>query len=476
MSASRLAPCLAAVALVATAPGSGARAAPAALIIEHVTVIPMTRDGRVLRDQNVIIVRGRISAIEPAAGKTGAVAGSRRVDGTGKFLMPSLTDAHVHLENDRLMRLYLHQPGIADGAVRSEDIFLPYVANGVLQVVDLSAMSETVGQRLDVESGRVLGPHVAMAAMIDGEPPGWPIGMTRVATTASDGRQAVRDAAAEGYELIKVYSSLDLATFTAIVDEARRLHLPVVGHIPQRGQGLTERFFQPGFGMVAHAEEFAQQTDPPADAKIPSYVEMAKRNGTWLTATLTLDERILEETEHPGTLNTRPELRYITPLFYPIVVDHNPYVARASEKQLDEMRRIVSFNAKLVRAFADAGIPVLTGTDTPVPGLVAGFALHDELEAMARAGLSPRQILEGSTRLPAEWLGVDADRGVVAVGKRADLLLLEEDPLRDVANTRQIAAVIDGGRYLARSQLDHAMCALADRYQNGATRAGAQPH
>ena len=261
-----------------------------------------------------------------------------------------------------------------------------------------------------------------------------------------------------------MYSKLDLSTFTAIVDEARKLHMPVVGHIPQRDKGLTEKFFQPGFGMVAHAEEFAQQTNVPAEADIPGYVDMAKRNGTWLTGTLSLDERLLEETSHPESLKARPELRFLTPLIYAMVAEHNPYVAQSNANFVGYLSMIVVFNRKLLPAFAAAGIPVLAGTDTPVPGMVPGFALHDELEAMARYGMSNRQVLEGATRLPAEWLGVGEDRGVVAVGKRADILLLDADPLADVANTRKIAAVVVGGRFLSRSELDRQMRALDERY------------
>jgi hypothetical protein len=436
---------------------------PPPLAIEHVTVLPMTADGSVLRDQTVTLRDGRIVGIESSAGAQ-VCKGIRRIDGHGRYLMPGLTDSHVHLENDRFLRLFLDNPNIPVGTVRTEDILLPYVANGVLQVIDLSATSETVGQRDEVESRRVVGPHIALAAMIDGLDPILPVGMTRVAATPGDGRQVVRDAAVEGYEVIKVYSKLDLPTFTAIVDEARKLHMPVVGHIPQREKGLTEKFFQPGYRMVAHAEEFAQQTKDPDEAAIPSYVAMAKKNGTWLTGTLSLDERIIEEASHPETLRTRPELRFLSPPVYRFVTEHNSYVANGNAKFVAYVQSIVAFNKQLVQAFAAAGIPVLAGTDTPVPGLVPGFALHDELEVMVRYGLSNRQVLEGATRLPAEWLGVASDRGVVAVGKRADLLLLDADPMVDVGNTRKIAAVIAGGRFLSRAELDQKMSALNERY------------
>lgn len=205
---------------------------PPAIVIAHVSVLPMSPDGAVLRNMTVTIRHGRIAAMEPS----GSVAtDAQRIDGSGKWLMPALTDMHVHLENDRMMRLYLHAD-LPDGTICTKDVMTPYLVNGVLQVVDLSAMPETVGQRSAIEGGRVLGPHIIMAAMIDGAPAFLPIGITRQAATPEGGRQAVRDAAAEGYQLIKVYGNLDLDTFTAIVDEARRMKMRVVGHIPQRAK------------------------------------------------------------------------------------------------------------------------------------------------------------------------------------------------------------------------------------------------
>jgi imidazolonepropionase-like amidohydrolase len=287
--------------------------------------------------------------------------------------------------------------------------------------------------------------------------------MSQVAATPEDGRQAVRDAYGAGYGFIKVYSKLDLPTFSAIVEEARKLKMRVVGHIPQREQGITDKFFQPGFDLVAHAEEFAQQTATPDDSAIPQYVEMAKRNGTSLIATLTLDDRLVEEVVHPETLKSRAELKTLPPAWYHVVTSQNPYVAGADAKWIAAVQRIVAFNRKLAKAFDDAGIAVMAGTDAPVPGLAPGFALHDELEALVQAGLSNRRALEGATRLAAEWLRVDGDRGTVAVGKRADLLLLDADPLASITNTRRISAVIRDGRYFSRADLDARMADLIKR-------------
>lgn len=450
------------VALAFISRASGAGREP--LIIEHVHLLPMTADGAAIDDATVIISDGRITAISAGLVARGSKPrGARRIDGRGKWLLPGFADMHVHIGNDRMLRLYLGNPSIADGTTTTQEYLTPFIANGITQVFNLSAMSESIAQASDVETGRVLGPHIANAAMIDGSPPMWPLGMTSVAATPEDGRQVVREAHASGYGFIKVYSRLSLETFTAIVAESRKLNMRVVGHIPQRGKGITEKFFQPGFDMVAHAEEFAQHTWPPDHAAIPRYVEMAKHNGTWLTATLTTNERIVEETARPQTLARRQDLRHLPPLQYDFVVNKNPYSAQSGDQRLNYVRQVSDFNFELVRAFNAAGVPVLTGTDAPVPGVAPGFALHDEFEALARAGLSNLQILQGTTRLPAEWLRTIDDRGTLEVGKRADLVLLDANPLQDIGNTRRIAAVIFNGHYLSRAHLDREMAALAAR-------------
>jgi imidazolonepropionase-like amidohydrolase len=414
-------------------------------------------------DATVVIRDGRIESVVPA-GTARIPPGALRVAGKGKWLMPALADSHVHVENDRILRLLADDPGILDGTVEDADIFTPYILSGILQISNLAAMSEAVGQRSNVESGRVLGPHMALAAMIDGEPPLWPSGVTRVAATPADGRQAVRDAKHEGYDQIKTYSMLTLETFTAIVDEARLQQMKVVGHIAESARDQLEDFFLPGFGMVAHAEEFAFASDAMSDEDIERFVALAKRSGTSLTSTLTVDERILEQMRSPDSLLTRPELRLVHPTLLRTWRERNRYIESATAERIAELQRVIEFNQKLVAAFIAAGIAVLPGTDALVSGVVPGESLHDELEALARAGMPNQQILEAATRGAAEWLGVADDRGTLEPGKRADLLLLDADPRQDVANTRRIAALIAGDRYLSRRDLAALEQRLVERY------------
>ena len=412
----------------------------------------MTADGAVLRDRTVLIRAGRITSIEAAARATVPASGLRRIDGTGKWLMPALSDMHVHFENDRMLRMWRGDDRATDGTVRTQDIAAPYVANGVLQVANLSAMSESIGQRIEIESGRVLGPHLALAAMIDGSPPDWPPGMTRVAANPADGRQAVRDALAEGYDFIKVYNKLDVGTFGAIVDEARQRKVQVAGHLIGRGAGITDQLFVPGFGLVAHLQEYAQQSNGElTDAQIQHLAQLTLRNGTWVVTTLSADQRLVRTVRDPKSLQDWPHAELVHPLMHDFWVNDNRMLRDRSPERVARFERIATDSARLLRAFFAAGVPLLAGTDTPMPRQTAGFALHDELEAMAAQGMPNAAVLQSATRLPAQWLGVIGDRGTVEQGKRADLLLLAADPLADVAHTRHIEAVILGGRYLPRA-------------------------
>jgi len=422
-------------------------------VIEHVTVVPMTANGAVLRNATVVIEKDRIVALQ------GPVpAGARRIDGRGKWLIPGLTDMHIHMESDGYLRPKKYPTEPPSLFFDTQDIMTPYLANGVTQIFNLDAKAESFAQRNQVEKGEVLGPHMALAALIDsGKPQG------RIANTPSDGRQAVRDAKAEGYEFIKLYSGLDVETFAAIVDEANKQGLKTVGHIPEAFEGKLESAFVPNFGMIAHAEEFSKHSADFSDEDARRFAEMAKRNGTWITPTLTTMKWIASETRSLDELRASPTLQYAHPLLQSKWLVANRYNRNSTPELIAYFDRMVEFHTRLVRACKAAGVPIVAGTDTLTSGVVAGFSLHDELALLVGAGLTNEEALASATRLPAVWLGVDGDRGTIEVGKRADLVLLDADPLADVAITRRIAGVFINGRWTDRARLDAMLADLSRR-------------
>jgi imidazolonepropionase-like amidohydrolase len=430
-------------------------------VIEHVNVVPMTVNGGTLRDATVVIEKGRIVALDGPVPK-----GAKRISGKGKWLIPGLADMHVHVLSDGLPRPKKYPTEAPTMFFDTQDIMTPYIANGVTQILNLDAVPASVGQRNQIASGAVLGPHMALAAVING-------GKSRgniVANTASDGRQTVRDLKASGYDYIKVYTDLNAETYAAIVDEASKQGLKTVGHIPEVFEGNLESAFVPNFGMVAHAEEFSKYSKDFTDEDAKRYAQLAKQNGTWLTPTLTVMRWIASQSRSLDELKALQSLQYAHPLMQSKWLVANRYNknATASPGLVPYFDKMVEFHVRLIRAFKAAGVPIVAGTDTGTSGVVAGFSLHDELELLAGAGLTNEEVLASATRLPAVWLGVDGDRGTVEIGKRADLVLLDADPLLDVANTRKISGVFLNGRWLSRATLDAMLADLSKR--NTATK------
>jgi hypothetical protein len=175
----------------------------AQLIITHVNVIPMTDANLILPDRDVVIRNGRINATRDSA--PNSTTSHETVDGRGKWLIPGLTHGHMHVLD------------LAYTGVSTSDVYLPYLANGVLQVVNLQAQPKGIEERKELSIGKAIGPQLMVARMIDGSPPIWPDSI--VATTPEEGRAAVRRIQAEGYDLVKVYTQLNLETFTAIIAE-----------------------------------------------------------------------------------------------------------------------------------------------------------------------------------------------------------------------------------------------------------------
>lgn len=439
---------------------SAPSASPAAIAIENVTILSMLPD-TAPQVGTVLIVGDRVEAVGAAVV---IPRGARRIDGRGKWLTPGFTDMHVHVDNVPLYRLLTGDQSPFE-EVPTEDVYLPYIAHGVTQVFNQGGNVENLTQRDEIARGEALGPHVFVAGMIDGSPPIWPIGYAYPAATPEEARARVREVQAAGFDFVKAYSMLTRDAFDAIIDESAAAGMRVVGHLPERNAGNTAHYLTDGMNLVSHAEEFAYQTPTleEARARIPLYVDLARRNGVPIVATLTVDERIHEQMLDPSTLRTRPETASVHPLTHHWWVT-TPLYANASPERIEGVRRTGDFNRHLVKAFADGGVTVFVGTDSLVPGVVPGSSLHDEMALLADAGLSNAQILQAATRAPSEWLGVGDDRGAIAPGQRADLVLLDADPLADITNTRAIAAVIVGGRVLLREELDAKMDELHARY------------
>lgn len=420
--------------------------------IKNVNVIPLTQEGGILTNVTVIIRNGQIVQFNQPV-----PAGAKMIDGSGKWLIPGLIDMHVHIPTDLRFGLGLPTQG-ATIFFNTQDVMTPYIANGVTTIFDLNSRAEHFAQRNEIAKGTVIGPRMALAALINGGK-----GSGRIVNTAEDGRQAVRSAKAEGYEFIKVYSNLNIETYKAIVDEAHQQGLKTVGHIPDAFRGKLKEAFVPYFGMVAHAEEFSKQTSDFSEQDAQLFAQLAKENGTWLSPTLTTMKWILSQARSLDELRASPALQYVHPLLQSKWLTANVYNRNTSPDRVAYFQKMVDFHVRLVKAFKAAGIPMVTGTDAGLSGVVGGFSLHDEIELLVEAGLTPEEALVAATRLPAKWLGIDSEVGTVEAGKRADLILLDANPLSDIKNTWKIAGVFVNGRWISRRTIDAMLADLSRR-------------
>jgi hypothetical protein len=295
--------------------------------------------------------------------------------------------------------------------INTQDFMSLYVANGVTTVFELSARVEHFGQRNEIINGKVIGPRMALAILVEGG-----AASGNVANTPSDGRQTVRIAKAQGYEFIKVYSRLNIETYKAIIDEANKQGMKVVGHIPNAFKGRIEEAFVPHFDMVAHAEEYAKQSDSFTDQEARRFAKLAKENGTWQTPTLITMERIAAQARFLGSVRNLPSLKYVHPLMQSKWLTANNYNTGTTPERVAYFKKLIRFHVLLVKAFKEAGVPIVTGTDAGTSGVVWGFSLLDKIELLVKAGLTAEEALASATRLPAAWLKIDDKVGTVEVG------------------------------------------------------------
>lgn len=440
--------------------------APAGSVVAFVgvSVVPMDRE-RVLADQTVIVRGDRIAAIGPRA-TTPVPPDAVRIAAQGRFLMPGLGDMHVHLNS----RTYL-------------DLL---VANGVTFVRNMWGSPAQLAWRAQIENGTLVGPHIfTTGPLMDGKPPFWDGAL--VVSTPAEADTAVARQKAAGYDFLKVYSRLSPEAYDAIVAAARRYHMRVVGHVPD-AVGLAHALSS-GQESIEHLTGYVQaiqRSDSPfrtgkqswagdyrgaelADERlIAKAAEDTRRAGAWNCVTLAVNdtyEKIFAGADLSGTAG----LDYMSPTIRGMWArlatrsrnfrrDFDPDRRAQSDERL---RRGHELHLELVRALHAAGAPILAGTDFPNPYVIPGFSLHDELDELVAAGLSPYEALRSATAAPARFLG--ADFGTVEVGMRADLLMLDANPLENVDATRTLEGVLISGRWHAAGELAKRLADLKAR-------------
>ena len=430
-------------------PANASAALQTPIVFVNVNVVPM--DGpHVLRGQTVLIRNGLVAALGRGVP---APAEAQSIDGRGQlWVSPGLADMHNHCDTRHDMAVML--------------------AKGITTTLNMGeARNSYVGRlRFAMERGDTPGPRAFAALAVDGTPEYGHL----VLETAEDARAALRLARTNRYDFIKVYNNLAPEVFHTLAREAPMAGLPLVGH------GVTKvglaRQLAAGQRMVAHAEEFfyAYFPQPPANdplaaperREIDGAVELILRHGAFVVADLVTYGRIAEQWGQPDAVqgfSRSPAADYVAPgvrAAWPL--------ANYARRQGSLSRRF-EFLQAFVRAMSVAGVPLLSGTDAPdIPGLAPGFALHDHLRYLTRAGLTSFDALATATRNAGAFIAAAKPGGVpfgtISTGAWADLLLTASNPLDDLRTLETPLGVLAGGRWYDAASLAELLASVKGIY------------
>jgi imidazolonepropionase-like amidohydrolase len=436
------------------------------IAITHATVIDAT-GAPAQRDMTVIVANRTITDV----GKSSAVAipkGAVTIDARGKFLIPGLWDMHVH--------------EIFGDWIPEEEKITPalFVVNGVTGVRDMGGDLEPLKKwRSRIAAGELLGPRMVISGpMLDGPTPAFP--SSAPIKDAADGRRVVEELKNAGADFIKIQSLVPPDGYFAAAAEAKKLGMAFAGHVPDQvravdasnaGQKSIEHLTGVFEACSTVEDELMTKPRGPGRGRFLStydperartLIALFVRNKTWQVPTLYWEqgEWLIEKTN----LGADPLLGYAPTAWrertWPMFTRE---ISKSwSTDPIAEREAFFQAELKMIGEMNRAGVPILAGTDTAAGVRVyPGFSLHQELSLLVKAGLSPMQALQSATSNAAKFLEL-ADSGTIELGKRADLVLLDADPLTNIANTHKISAVVLNGRYLNRSELDHVQAQIQE--------------
>ena len=397
------------------------------VLFRQANVIAMTNE-QVLQGRDVLVENGVIKSISTRRLKVDSQ--TQVVNARGKFLIPGLCDMHIHTSfgDEQQLRLY--------------------VINGVTTILDLNGSERDLKWRGRLAAGELLGPTLYVSGQIlDGDP-------KRTDHVFVRDREAalaiVKQQAQAGYDFVKPYSNLSPEAYYGIVEAARHEHIRLVGHVPKKvGVVNVIRAKQ---DAIAHYEElyrfFVDRSKDPWDkkpdpSKIPDLTRELLENQVWVISTLSAMTDILDQATDLQSFLARPEMRYVPASYMKDYQSDPGSYPKRGEQWLKQNQIMVPFLFQLAGELNKSGVPLMAGTDATNPIQIPGLSMHDELETLVKAGLSPYQALVAATSAPARFLKRNA--GTIEEGRIADLVLLDANPLRDIKSSRKIHGVLVHG-------------------------------
>ena len=408
---------------------------------------------RVLAGQTIVVRDGRLAAIGPE-GATPVPPEARRIEGRGRYLIPGLAEMHGHLLNPKT------QAGESQESL-NERILELNVLHGITTIRGMLGHPYHLTLRARIAKGELLGPHIYTSG---------PSVSGNSAKDEATAAKMVEDQKAAGYDFLKIHPGLTRSVFDAMAATAARVGITYQGHVPAE-VGLDRALAGP-YRAIDHLDGFVEKlagwsagADAPdpglfgfkiaarADrGRMPAVVAATKAAGVWMVPTEAVVHSFLAA-EPIAELAARDELRLVPKtLVDGWLKQKQSFNDQHGIGTAEDRERYFSLRRALIKALHAGGVRFLTGADAPQVMNVPGVASHRELSLLVAAGLSPYQVLEASTRNVAEFVGA-ADRGTIATGKAADLVLVDGNPLDRIEHASRISGVMIGGRWIDEQEI-----------------------
>ena len=442
------------VSLLSAAVPSLAGSQQAPLVFTNVSVIPMDRD-TVLAGRTVIVENGRIAFVGES--RT-APAGATTVDARGKFLMPGIAEFHAHVPSGQ-------------GAVHAHRTLSLYVLAGVTTARGMLGAPLHLALRDSIAAGTLLGPRLLTSG---------PSFNGNSATSPGATAGMVRAQKAAGYDLLKIHPGVPRAAFDSLAAVANAVGIPFAGHVPleigldaaltskystiDHLDGIVEAMYAGPQPLTQEADGFfglgiMRQLD---QSRFDAVVQRVKASGVAMVPTQILMDNFTSDAS--GTeLTSLPEFRYWLPQQVTGWRTFKDNLLAQAEVPADQRQEFTALRRRLIKALHDEGVLFLLGSDAPQLWNVPGFSAHRELAALVAAGLTPYQALRTGTMDVAKFMGEEGRAGVVREGARADLLLLDANPLADIGNSLRINGVVVNGRWIGPAERARMLEALASK-------------
>jgi imidazolonepropionase-like amidohydrolase len=409
------------------------------VVFKNVNVIPMTAN-KVVEKQTVVVTDGKIASVGKAAK---VPEGAKVVDGAGKFLIPGLAEMHGHVP-----------PANAQGGMTEDTLFL-YVASGVTTVRGMLGNPGQLELKDRMKRGEIVAPNLYLAG---------PSFNGNSVNSVQEAVDKVKAQKKEGWDLLKVHPGLSRDEYDAMAKTAKAEGMRFGGHVPA-DVGLLHalEMGQETFDHIDGYVEYLEGDKGPVDEKkLAEVVAKTKAANAWIVPTSALWEVLL------GTIPLETLERYWELKYAPqgaVNAWTKAYNDRLGQMPREAAKNIVANRVRILEALHEGGVKILMGTDAPQQFSIPGFSLHRELLRMREAGMSPYEILASGTRNVGQYFAKQDSFGTIEPGKRADLVLLEANPLIDIGSVSRIAGVMVNGRWFSRTDIDAGLAKIEAKHK-----------